>query len=1179
MARMVCYMYYTDVFVGTNNIVNLNKALNVELEGSYFNSNDLTQLVQGLCLFMGYPSCLCSLKVNVNESLKDISKKLKKDFEAVQSCASITTLNLNCSNCNSNDILCKCCVISCIKELPTQSKSQCDCVKNASQKCLCQGTKGKCCKDFLSGLEACLSLLNLQTDLAGCTCNDPKTCCENGTCIKSCPVCDPKISTITGLGLSRPNPVRLAKRLSGMLCGTRDQTGQKCNCDCGSGTQNTSCCCFCHKGCKTGQILSDLCSNACTPGCSCASKPGECGLKDFCKSINTIRVLVGSGEMTCCSKGADCHCVSDSGLQACSGSALNCCVVTVQGKSGKDHFQHSVKCMILRVVKFFKDFPLDASSPSKCLKLCCELICVGKYCEFLKMFYNKGNKDSCETCKSGGSSGKCPGSTLQSPSTSCCGGKFESCSNTQCCLGCQDCDAIKFRKALETLKLSSPCGQDLYRTLKDFLDYCLNVAEPFIKSVKDKINAAKKKCVSGCSSSGTPCSCSNCLGCQDIRDNHKDIMSVLTRKFSSSYDSSNAKWDSLCSSSSPCCGSSSSNSSSCSCSCSSNPSSCDPKDCCEKCPKRLCARIFLGMLPCLYYGLKIVFDRCKENSGFAGWHDITMDSKGNPSSDLAKFLYAWGYGLRPFISKKGTEFFSLLEKLFGSDKIFKSLYDFVSQNYFVPSVSPGSISPNSSPPTTVREMLLWLYGLRFQKSFPSLVSHCSSLCIPFGKSFHPDAFCYYIHTSCFLVPVSVISAIQRPHGSPSFFPPPSYWKDFCYPENPSKLFETFCEYVRKIFAALNFLSIQCKNGSHLAGWQFCYFGKTCALKFQSSLSSPPSSVPSSGCSSCSGHETYLCSTKSGNPVHDHCRDGQTCRGFSGSCDSKAHSSGKTCSIPCPHHLVRFLIDGSENSKNLKNLESPFQPPEDFPKMGFKAESLISPGRNGLSLHDVLKVFCDDGFYPLTRLAEFILCVSQRPPESLFDLYAFFKKFVEALNSKSELSSRFVQWINDEPGWYPATMLKTALEQLYGSKTSHSSSSHTPANLFSLSGCHANIASKASCGPYLHPLTDKASGVFTKELCSMYLSWICYLAKDFKALLEEFHKEAQEKFSCCTSCTKIVECPCALPFLYSWGFQFNSPNSLNGNSKKCSEFLAQLKNVLEGSAPLSLLLSEIETFLW
>ncbi|KAK1932202.1 variant erythrocyte surface antigen-1 family protein [Babesia divergens] len=1149
---MVCYMYYTDVFLGSVNIDKLKSALNAELGSSELNG-DLTQLVHGLCLFLGYPSCLCSLKVNVDKSLQDISQKLIQDFKAVQSCVNSQTLNLNCNSCNSNEILCKCCVISCIKEL----RDKCECVQKSSQSCQCSGTNGKCCKDFLSGLEACLSLLNLKTDLAACDCNGD-TCCETGQCTNKCKVCDPDKSTITGLGLSRPNPVRLAKRLSDMLCGTQ-KSGQKCSCDCGSGSSNTSCCCFCHNGCTT-KNLSDLCSKSC-PGCSC-SKSGQCGLKAFCKSINTIRVLVGSKEMTCCDGGKNCHCQLE-GSSKCSGSG--CCVV--KASSGNDHYQHSVKCMILRVVKFFASF--DASSSSKCSKLCCELICVGKYCDFLKMFYDKGGKDKCGTCNSKGSN--CPGSKIKTQSTSCCGGNPSDCSNSDCCLGCQDCDAIKFRKALETLKLSSPCGQDLYRTLKDFLDYCLNVAEPFIKSVKEKINAAKGKCVSGCNSasqSKTPCSCSqtsgSCLGCQEIREKHNDIMAILAGGYSSAY-SSNAKWDSLCQKSSgPCCGQSS-----CPQDCSSSNPSC-PSKCCEKCPKRLCAKIFLGMLPCLYYGLKILWVRCKDGSEFPGWNQKNIPE----ALQLRKFLEALGFSFSHLNSSLPAGHLpGLLEKLFGSSGVFDKLYDFVSKKYFSPSVSPGSISPNSSPPTTVRQMLLWLYGLRFQKHFSDLVENCKSLCLPFGNSFHPEAFCYYIYTCCFLLPVSVISVIQCPDGSPSFLPSHSDWTSFSYPDDLSSLFEKLCEYARKIFVALNFLCIQCKNDRNSAGWNDCAFGQRCAEKFQE-ISSTSGFTSSSGCSSCKYSGAYLCTAINKDPVHDHCNGSastqKSCLGFgstSTSCSgSSAHpqSKTKTACTPCPHPLMRFLCDSDSKSKSkaLQNFRTPFHLPGTTP-MGFK--DLSSTARDGWSLYAILTVFCEDGFYPLTRLAEFALCVSLQPPDTLGELFAFFKKFV----SSNVFKNNFVEWINGEPGFYSGSDLTNAMKDLYGS---HSGSHSDLKSLYDCSG--------SSCGKYLYSLTENAYKDFIEGFLDTYLSFVCHLGPTFEKKLKEFQEEFSSS-SCCSSgsCQKIVECPCALPKFYAQGFVYYSPHSLNTNNKICSDFIAQLGKVVGKGSPLQDLLDAIDAFIW
>ncbi|KAK1935287.1 variant erythrocyte surface antigen-1 family protein [Babesia divergens] len=1128
-------MYYTDVFVGqTGNIVNLKDALNAVLNG--FNSNDLTQLVHGLCLFMGYPSCLCSLKANVDKSLQDISKKLKEDSEAVQSCLS-SQLDLNCSNCISENILCKCCVISCIKELPTQSK--CKCVKNTSNSCQCSGTNGKCCKDFLSGLEACLSLLNLKTDLAVCNCKAPD-CCNNGTCTNSkCNLCKPETSTITGLGLSRPNPVRLAKRLSDMLCGTRDQAGQTCKCGCGSGTKNTSCCCFCHNGCKTGKI-SVLCSKAC-PGCS-AQHPqtGECGLKDFCKSINTIRVLVGSKEMTCCDGGKNCHCALDSGSKC---SSSGCCVE--QATSSNDHYQHSVKCMILRVVKFFKDFPLDASSPSKCSKICCELICVGKYCDFLKMFFDKGGQKSCGKCN-GGPQKNCKGSTLQSqPSpNNCCNGT-DGCKSGDCCLGCQECDAIKFRNALETLKLSSPCGQDLYRTLDAFIQYCREVLGPKANStVKNAVTVAKKICTPNCKSTGGSCQCpstsSPCKGCQHILQDPQ-LKVLLAGGYSSSYSSS-ASWKSLCShksgSGSPC---SSCQDSSCPCQGSFPLYACPDNGCCEKCPKRLCAKIFLGMLPCLYYALKYLYDRCK---GDWSSHKII-----NNNSSLHRFLRGMGYEIAKLDgTKKGGEILDSLKTLFTSSNgsEFKDLYE-KSKKYFTSFPSRSLSSPGSLSPSTVRSMLLWLYGLRFQKHFSDLVSHSEFLCSPFGNSFNADAFCYYIHTCSFILPVAIISFIE----DSSVQSLDSEFSKFFYPSDPSDLFEKFCEYSRKIFVALNFLCIQCKNGPSQAGWQSCWYGQKCAVE-------PLSSSSPSGCSSsCSGSKTYLCNSK----------------GHSGKCSGSSHSSSS-----CPHPLMRFLCHSKPNSDSESY---PFHLPGITP-MGFESSNLSSTARDGLSLYAVLHVFCESGFYPLTRLVQFILCVSQRPPETLLELFAFFVKFKDS----GVFTSKFADYVTGEPGFYSGSDLKNALENFIGSG-SHSGNSHS-ADLKSLYDCPGQKGSGTShptCGKYLYPLTYNAynNNIFIKDFLDTYLSIVCHYAPNFKEKLKDFYNEALTKsLKCCLSsskCEKIVECPCALPFLYSFGFGFRSPKILNGTNKKsCSDFITQLGLVANGDL-FTNLLEEIDNFLW
>ncbi|KAK1935280.1 variant erythrocyte surface antigen-1, alpha subunit, partial [Babesia divergens] len=664
MARMVCCMYYTDVFVGTNNNIDkLNKALDAELKGSVLNDlKDLTQLdalASGLGFLAGLPACLCKTKKSVEEGLQKIYEELKTPLI---SCKSIS--KLNCPSCNSKLYPCKCCVIQSIKAV-----KKCDCIKpgGSKDKCHCDG-KDVSCSKVLAGLEACLHLQCLQSDMNEiCTCKADSECCKTGQCNgtsgvsggKSCNFCEnlksPKTPVpTTGLGLSPPNPIRLAQRLEKFF-GTGPKPG--CTCTCGSGI---SCCCL---ACESTDQCVQACSCKGSGKCPCTKKPSQCPRKKFCKAIKDVKVVVGSKHMICCESGAQCHCqVGPPKICSSSTSPGQCCVEQLTGSNGKQNYHQSLKCLLRRLVKFFKDFESLSSSQPNCSKLCCDLLCVLKMCESFKTFYDKRTATVCNTCKKGGS---CPsgGNCCKGPNPKCGSSGSSPCSTCSECR--QICDSKKFYRELQKLQYSGPCGLDLYRLLKDFLNFIRNVFWPQEDFIHSTVLEAVKDC-DKCgksdpknSSGWKPCGCSSsdCKACDTLLKDSK-LMSILRHGYLSSYDSS-AKWESLCKSGSPkCCGQDS-------CSCTSG--SCPDKGCCEKCPKRLCAKIFLGMLPCMYWGLKILHDRAQDPLTWPDWHDITMDSKGLPSSDLGRFLYAWGYDLRPLISKKGTEFFSLLEKLFGSD--------------------------------------------------------------------------------------------------------------------------------------------------------------------------------------------------------------------------------------------------------------------------------------------------------------------------------------------------------------------------------------------------------------------------------------------------------------------------------------------------------------------------------
>ncbi|KAK1934339.1 variant erythrocyte surface antigen-1 family protein, partial [Babesia divergens] len=1175
---MVCYMYYTDVFVGTDNIENLKNALEAELKGFKNNSIDLTQLVQGLCLFMGYPSCLCKPKKSVEESLEKISGELNEELENYE-CLKPNS-DLNCSSCKSL-VVCKCCVLDCILKV---QGSSCQCVKGNNNNCSCSDVEPKrCCKDLLEKLKASLSLLNLKADMETlCTC-DTKNCCESGTCTSGCTLCSPSKfpdNAMTGLGICPMNPKKLAQKLEGYF---KPKTGGSQDCSCQCNGKTPSCCCLaCPENSSNKKCLKSCTAKCGSQGCSCAQpQTSQCPCKTFCLAINDFKIASNSGDMKCCDGGKKCHCEIDgsgSGTKCTASStsgSFKCCIETVTGSNGSTNYKHSVKCLLRRLVLYFKSLePLSSSPDIKNFKNCCELMCVIKTCEFLWKFYGKRNATVCSKCKKGAQGG-CSGS-----SGKCCKGTISDCTDQNCCKDCENCNAVKFSRALEELRFAGPCGQDLYRVLKDFLECCgrlrgsLQYVENKLKGLTCcQVQSNGQSCTCCSSVSGTSSSSGNCKGCTALLQDPK-LKALLFSQYSSSYSSASASW--------PDCSSSKSGS------CCSNPScnsctsgSCPPQGCCEKCPKRLCAKIFLGFLPALYFGLKIVYERCdsKNSAQWPGWQKISV-SYGKPSSDLAKFFKAWGFDSSTLnTSLEASKISSLLSSLFpsGSPGILEKLYD-ASMEYFSKKYSDPTSGSHSSilshskskDPLTVRDILLWLYGLRFTSGFPSLVSHSEFLCSPFGNSFHPDAFCYYLHVSCFLLPVSVISFIEDSSSAQKVFSSSSSpeWKSFSYPEDPFKLFETFCDFVRKIYIPLTFIRFQCERGRDQAGWQECFFGQNCSVS-SSSVSSPSPS----GCS-CPNSKTYLCTAINKDKVHDHCNGNggsqNSCLGFgSGStCDisknhpqspAKATSSTPKCT-PCPHPLLNFLTDGSESQP--KASPSLFKPPPGFPPMGFSKENLPSPGRNGHVLHDVLIWFCTNGFYPLTRLTEFALCIFRNPPDTLGELFGFFRRF----RFSDVFTSKFADYVSGEPGFYSGSDLKKALENLFGSH----SGSHS--DLKSLYDC-----STSTCGKYLYPLTYNAynNNIFIDDFMDTYLSWVCYSAEDFKKKLKEFQGEFE---SCCSksSCQNIVDCPCILPKFYKYGFTFMLPSKLSG--KKCSDFITQLKAFVTKST-LDDLIAEIEKFLW
>ncbi|GIX65777.1 uncharacterized protein BcabD6B2_52120 [Babesia caballi] len=160
----------------------------------------------------------------------------------------------------------------------------------------------------------------------------------------------------------------------------------------------------------------------------------------------------------------------------------------------------------------------------------------------------------------------------------------------------------------------------------------------------------------------------------------------------------------------------------------------------------------------------------------------------------------------------------------------------------------------------------------------------------------------------------------------------------------------------------------------------------------------------------------------------------------------------------------------------------------------------------------------------------------------------------------------------------------------GSKESHAGN-HT-ADLLSL---YYPKCSGTNCGPYLYPLVYTTGSTFSPKYASTYLSWLVYLADDFRDWLSELSERfdglncegcghscgstghSKDHGSAC-QCPSITQCADVLPLFYEYGFTMLDAKKLKDKGNKCSAFHAQLNAFINGQ-PLYKALSAIDTFLW
>ncbi|CDR97355.1 hypothetical protein BBBOND_0312580 [Babesia bigemina] len=391
-----------------------------------------------------------------------------------------------------------------------------------------------------------------------------------------------------------------------------------------------------------------------------------------------------------------------------------------------------------------------------------------------------------------------------------------------------------------------------------------------------------------------------------------------------------------------------------------------------------------------------------------------------------------------------------------------------------------------------------------------------------------------------------------------------------YPSSASACFDMLVDILYRVYHQLNFLYNQCCDTTDVSGWRNCWYGNAI------------------GGSSWKCNKLQ-CPDQLGNPTCN-----PTCR------------QHPNCGIKSP--LQSFLEDGL-----------PGFLPHQFEKPGCKLECTVSNHRglpcktpmgfsdiattashrqSGRYLCTVLADFCGGKDSCLTEICSSLICLLNRPPQTLDEMFAFYYHLLNEWNSKSgahEAAKKHKKYAFEVAvkkasfGFYDHLDNTTIFKSI-------NHEAHTKGDLFSL--VCSNMAD-VKCGKYIKPLSHNIWTVFSQKHASRYLSWVVYLTETFHNLLDRLLNECIATcgegnkcyVKCCAAtcpvksayasktpiiglidkhhtqdCKSITHCPSTRPTLSKYGLVFRSPYDLSGinnveSKRTCRDFCYALETVL------------------
>ncbi|CDR71706.1 hypothetical protein, conserved, partial [Babesia bigemina] len=538
------------------------------------------------------------------------------------------------------------------------------------------------------------------------------------------------------------------------------------------------------------------------------------------------------------------------------------------------------------------------------------------------------------------------------------------------------------------------------------------------------------------------------------------------------------------------------------------------------------SKVFLSTIQVLFQDFWELYKECVANkSERIRLHNKSKDGVKLPNA-LGAFLAKRGYKVPTEEDKQdgelqnkdktmtGENIKALYEKLAKNQKtpllrdkgpsILYYLYEYLKKYY---EVCHLEVRSSTKHPANSYQMLQWLAGLRWSPVFYSLRWYLRELFPtpdqhkgkPRDKVPTNDlnlAATSYIRAQQLVTDMlpnvclhsqSVLTAIMG-HGHAGGRYAVDFYtnaENLSYPSRGSDCFDLLVDILERLYHQFRFLYSQCENDTDSSGWADCWYGRGVG---GSSWNCNTKQCPNQNCPQLADQNAGQRANQSAD---------QTC------------DSHPKCGLKSP--LQSFLEDGlpgflpHQFKKPGCKLDCSTANHRGIPcktPMGFSDISqLASHTKTGADLRKILRDFCGRNSH-LRSLCACLMCLLQKPPQTLGDMFAFYYNFIDGWNLEGKQHKQMAFEKAMAKANFGIAYKELEIHTLFSSSHSAVSTGHTNASLGSLV---CTSMPSAVCGPYLSSISHHISGVFSEKNADKYMSWVVYLTESFYDLLKKlFH---------------------------------------------------------------------------